>query len=266
MKNIFYIIILALTFSSCTEYQKVLKSQDITVKYKLGEELYNEGKYSKANRLFEQIIPQYRGKPQAERLMFLNANCSYEMGDHYIAGYHFERFVAAYPKSSKVEEASFKSAKSYYNLSPVYTKDQEDTVAALEKLQEYINQFSESPNVTEANAMVKELDFKLEKKAFEIAKQYNRISDYKASMASIDNFVIDYPGSVLREEAMYLKFDSAYLLASKSIEAKKKARLETAIKYYKTFLRSYASSEYIEDATIKYEDTLEQLEKYNTKS
>lgn len=266
MKNIFYILVLVLTFSSCNEYQKALKSEDIATKYKVGEELYNDGKFSKANRLFEQVIPQYRGKPQAERLIYLNADASYQMEQYYVSGYHFERFVSAYPKSTKKEDALFKAAKSYYQLSPVYSKDQEDTFTALEKLQEFINLYPESTNATEVNALVKVLDFKLEKKAFEVAKQYNRISDYKASVAAIDHFVIDFPGTSLKEEALYIKFDSAFKLASRSVEYKKKARLEAAIVAYNTFKRRYANSEFMEDATTNYEDTLQQLEQYNTKS
>ena len=266
MKNIFYLLVLVLTFTSCNEYQKALKSEDISAKYKVGEALYNAGKFSKANRLFEQVIPQYRGKPQAERLMFLNADASFQMEQFYVSGYHFERFVSAYPKSSKREEALFKAAQSYYHLSPVFSKDQEDTYTALEKLQEYINVYPESKNATVVNTLVNELSFKLEKKAFETAKQYNRISDYKASTAAIDNFIIDFPGTSLREEALFIKFDSAYQLAIRSVEYKKKARLEAAISNYKTFKRAYATSEYIEEATTKYEDALKQFEQYNTKS
>jgi len=266
MKNIFYLLLLVLTFTSCNEYQKALKSEDIANKYKVGEELYNAGKFSKANRLFEQVIPNYRGKPQAERLTFLNADAFFQMKRFFEAGYHFERFVSAYPKSSKSEEALFKAAKSYYQLSPVYSKDQEDTYTALEKLQEFINIYPESKNATEINALVKELSFKLEKKAFETAKQYNRISDFKASTAAIDNFIIDFPGSSLREEALYIKFDSAYQLATKSVEYKKKERLEAAITNFNTFKRAYATSKYLEDATVKHEDALKQLEQYNTKS
>jgi outer membrane protein assembly factor BamD len=266
MKNIFYILLLVLTFSSCSEFHKALKSEDIAAKYKMGEELYNAGKYAKANRLFEQVIPRYRGKPQAERLMYLNADASYQMGQYYVSGYHFERFVSAYPKSTKREEALFKAAKSYYQLSPVYSKDQEDTYTALEKLQEFINFYPESTNAVEVNILVKELEFKLEKKAFETAKQYNRISDFKASISAIDNFIIDYAGTSLREEALYVRFDSAYQLASKSVENKKKARLEAAVKYYNTLKRGYANSGFLQDATIKYENTLQQLEQYNTKS
>ena len=266
MKNSFYILLLVLLFSSCNEYQKALKSEDLGEKFKYAEQLYNDGKYGKASKLFEQIIPKYRGKPQAEKLMFLNANASYEMEQYYVSGYHFERFVSAYPTSEKLEEAMFKSAKSYYELSPVFSKDQEDTVTALEKLQTFVNVYPESKYLEETNKLVKELEFKLEKKAYSIAKQYNKILDYKASIASFDNFIIDFPGTSFREKALFYRFDSAYQLAIKSVEYRKQTRLTTAKTYYNAFKKSYADSEFIEDANKMYADIEKQLEQYNTKS
>ena len=126
MKKLFYILIVFTVLSGCSEYQKALKADGedaIAKKFKMGEDLYNEGKFSKANRLFAQIVPNYRGKPQAEKLMYLYSNTFYEMKDYYVAGYQFERFASSYPKSEKLEEASFLSAKSYYQLSPVYSKE-----------------------------------------------------------------------------------------------------------------------------------------------
>ncbi|WP_299890548.1 outer membrane protein assembly factor BamD [uncultured Lacinutrix sp.] len=266
MKNLLVILVIVLSMSACSEYQKALKSEEVGVKYKMGEKMYDAGKYAKANRLFEQIIPSYRGKPQAEKLMYLNADASYQMGDYYTSGYHFERFVAAYPRSEKLSEASFKSARSYYELSPVYSKDQTETITALEKLQQFINEFPESENVAKANEFVKELDFKLEKKAFETAKQYNHISDYKASIAAFDNFISDFPGTSLREEALYIRYDSAYKLALNSVEYKKKERLETAKGYYNAFKKRYSDSQFIEEATDKLGDIEKQLEQYSTKS
>lgn len=266
MKNVFYLLLVVLTLSSCNEYQKALKSEDVAAKYKMGEDLYKAGKFDKANRLFEQAIPKYRGKPQAERLMYLNADATYQTGQYYISGYHFERFISAYPKSTKIEEALFKVARSYYELSPVSSKDQTDTYTALEKLQEFINVFPESDKAAQVNAFVKELDYKLEKKAFETAKQYNRISDYKASIAAVDNFIIDFPGTILREESYYIRFDSAYKLAVNSVEYKKKARLESAIAYYNSLKKGYPNSEFIEDAANKNEKAVKQLEQYTIKS
>jgi outer membrane protein assembly factor BamD len=66
---------------SCSEYQKVLKSTDTGEKYTLAEELYNQAivedskkKFRKALRVLEQIVPEYRGKPQGEKLSFLYAD------------------------------------------------------------------------------------------------------------------------------------------------------------------------------------------------
>ena len=55
---------------SCNEYQKILNSEDNNLKYKMAEEYYDNGEYRRANRLLEQLVPIYRGKPQAERLVY----------------------------------------------------------------------------------------------------------------------------------------------------------------------------------------------------
>ncbi|MDO7172840.1 outer membrane protein assembly factor BamD [Mariniflexile sp. AS56] len=275
MKRFLYILITITLLSSCSEYQKVLKNEDISAKFKMGEDFYNAGKFSKANKLFAQIVPNYRGKPQAEKLMYLYSNSFYKMKDYYTAGYQFERFASSYPKSEKLEEASFLSAKSYYQLSPVYSKDQKETKSAIEKLQDFINLFPESEYLSEANKLVHELDYKLEKKAFSIAKQYNTISDYPASVKSFDNFMFDFPGSSLREEALFLRFDSAYKLAVNSRETKitpnglvplKKNRLEEAIEYYTSFKKAYANSKHIEEVNAMASVLDEELQKYSTKS
>lgn len=275
MKYVFSILILACALSSCSEYQKVLKSEDIALKFKVGDSLFEEGKYEKANRLFAQIVPKYRGKPQAQKLMYLYSKSFYEMKEYYTAGYQFERFVSSYPKSEKKEEAAFLSAKSYYMLSPKYSKDQKETKDAIEKLQEFINLYPNSQYVSEANTLIKELDFKLEKKAFEIAKQFNHISDYKASIKSFDNFIFEFPGSTLREDALFYRLDSAYKLAINSIELKrtaegivklKKNRLEKAKEYFNAFKKAYANSKYIAEAEEMAETLHRELETYSAKS
>lgn len=266
MKNYLYSIVLLLSFTSCNEYQKALKTEDIGTKFKLGEQLYKEGAYSKANKLFVQLVPNYRGKPQAEKLMYLYANTFYKMEDHYLAGYQFERFATAYPKSEKAEEARFKSAESYSYLSRIYSKDQTETRDALEKLQAFANLYPNSEYLEQVNDLVKGLQSKLEKKAFNTAKQYNIIRDYQACISSIDNFIVDFPGSSFREEALYYRLNSAYLLGMKSVERKKKARLETAKSYYHAFKKTYPSSEYLDENNNMLEDTEKQLQQYSTKS
>jgi outer membrane protein assembly factor BamD len=266
MKKFAYILFSVIVFSSCSEFQKAIKSEDVATKFKMGTELFDAGKYGKANRLFVQIVPKYRGKPQAQKLMYMYSMSFYHMKDYYTANYQFERFVSAYPTSEKLEEAAFLGAKSYYHLSPVYTKDQKDTKEAIEKLQEFINRFQESEYLDEANVLVKELDYKLENKAFSIAKQYNHINDFQSSIRSFDNFILEYPGTPFREKAMFYRLDSAYKLAINSISNKKEARIESAIAYYNTFKKSYTDSEFVDQANEMIEELNGLLQEFNTKS
>lgn len=266
MKKLISILVIIIAFSSCNEYQKALKSTDIATKFKLGTKMYEDGKFNKANRLFAQIVPNYRGKPQAQKLMFMYSMTFYKTKDYYTSNYQFERFVDSYSESEKLEEAAFLGAKSYYHLSPIYTKEQKETVEAIEKLQGFINRFPDSQYLSEANTLVKELEFKLENKAYSIAKQYNSIQDFQSSIKSFDNFILEFPGTSLKENAMFYRFDSAYKLAINSIPRKKEERIKIAITYFNSFNKSYTNSAYKEEADEMQEELNGLLQGFEIKS
>ncbi len=252
MKKIIFIAIIAIAFASCSEYQKVLAGDSTADKYAMADSLYKEGKYLKSVALMEQIIPVYRGKPQGQKLMFLYSNAYYNLGDYLLSGYQFERFTVSYPKSDSVAVAAYKSAKSYYELSPRYSLDQEDTDKALEKLQGFINNYPESDKRVEANDLVQELREKLDRKAFETAQQYLDISDFKAAISAFDNFVTSHPGSSYREQAFYGRFIAAYKLAINSFPALVEERLIVADGHYTTFKKYYEETElHIEALKLK---------------
>ncbi|TBW26753.1 outer membrane protein assembly factor BamD [Gramella sp. KN1008] len=250
-KGILVLSLLMLTLS-CGEYQKLLKSDDTAAKYSTAEELYNEGKAEDSNkklrkalRLLEQIEPQFRGKPQGQRVVFLLADTYYSLGDYYLSPFQFERFLQLYPDSEKAEEASYKRAASFYYRSPRYNLDQSDTHKAIEELQVYLNKYPEGEFVEPANEMATELRIKLEKKAYEIAKQYHHTEYYKAAIASFNNFIADYPGSPFREAAYYYRFDSAYKLAINSFQVLMEERLENAKEFSNSYKKYYPEGEYL---------------------
>ena len=169
-----------------------------------------------------------------------------------------EQFVESYPKSERVDEIAFLAAKSYYYLSPKYSKDQTETIEALEKLQEFINRYPNSEYFDQANSLAQELDLKLEKKAYEIALQYNTTGpfhrDYNSAITAFNNFLDNYPGSIYREDALFYKFDSAYKLAVNSVVWKQQERTDKALKYYKTLLRYFPKSKYLDKANSMHEE------------
>lgn len=219
--------------------------------------MYEAQKYNKAIQLFEKITPLYRGKPQMERIQYMVAQSHYNTKQYSLAAYYFDKFGKNYPKSSKVEEAAYLSAHSYYLSSPVYSLDQKDTMEAINALQNFIFQYPNSDKVEVANKNIKELTFKLERKSFEIAKQYYHTENYQAAIVAFDNLLAEFLGTSYKEEAMYLKFQSAFKLGMNSIYMKKEERLNDAIKIHGKLVRAYPESDYLKE-TNKQVNTLEQ--------
>ncbi len=165
----------------------------------------------------EQIVPVYRGKPQAEKLMFIYANTFYKLEDFYLAGYQFERFETSYPKSDSVEVAAYRSAKSYYQLSPRFSLDQKDTDKALEKLQA-ISINIQIPNI-DWRPMIWWRNYvgNSKRKILRLHNNILRQSDFKPAIEAFENFISDHPGSEFRKDAFYGRLEAGYGLAINSV-------------------------------------------------
>jgi len=270
MRTSLLLVLTAFLFNSCGEYQKLLRSDDTTKKYAAMDSLYDAGKYKKALKLMEQLVPAYRGKPQAEALMFKYANTFYQLEDFYLSGYQFDRFETSYPKSDSIEVAAYKSAKSYYQLSPRFSLDQKDTYLALEKLQGYINNYPNSNRRNEANTLVRELREKLERKDIEVANQYldtaESLGTFGPAIGAYDNFIADHPGSKYRKDAFFGRLLAEYKLAINSVPTKVGDRLLEAKKYYDSFLKYYSESDLRADADEIMEDINKRLSESQTET
>ncbi len=249
IKNFLILLLVLIVFSSCSEYSKVLNKGLNTDKYKLAVKYYDKGDYKKSIALFEKLVGPYAGKPQMERIQYMIANAYYETGDYSLSSYYFSKFLTNYPKSTKVNEAAFLSAKSYYLASPKYSLDQQDTDKALAAFQDYIDRYPNSELAVEANKYYKDLVFRLEKKDFEVAKQYYHMEKYNAAITAFDTFNEDHLGSTLKEDAMYLKFKASFDLGMKSVLVKKEKRLKDAQLASAKFKRAFPESDKLKEIT-----------------
>ncbi len=247
LKYFSLVIITILGLFSCSPYQKVLNKGKITDQYKMAVDLYNKKEYAKSIVLFDKVAPSFTGKPQMERIDYMRANAHYNIKDYNLSGYYFRRFSNNYPKSSKREEALYLSAKGYYLSSPKYSLDQTDTKKAIDVLQEFINAYPDSDKLKEANKIYASLSQRIEKKYFEIAKQFLKLEKYKAAIVAFDNFLEDFTGTVYKEEALYLKYKAAYELGINSVENKKQERINKALIYYKKLEKDYPKSKYLKE-------------------
>lgn len=261
---IVYCLLVIIFSSSCSEYNRLLKSTDYNKKYDAAVKYYDNQEYVKALALFEELISIFRGTAKAEKIMYYYAYSTYAAGDYLLAGYHFNNFVKTFPASDKAEECAFMYAYCYYLESPKYSLDQTDTKNAIKELQFFINKYPNSKKKDECNELITKLREKLERKYYEIAKQYYFLEDYKAAITSFENILKDYPDTKFREELMYLIVKANYLYAVKSIDQKKPERFKMVIDSYNKFVSYFPdNSEYGKELGNYFFDASRQLSNEN---
>lgn len=241
-------VLFVLSLFSCGKYNKILKSSDYELKFTKAEEYYNKGNYTAALTLFEELIPVFKGTEKAEKVYYYYSYCNYYLGDYSLAGFHFRTFSRAFHNSPHAEECAYMNAYCYFLTSPRYTLDQSDTKNAIQELQNFVNDYPESPKLDTCNMLIDKLRGKLRRKAYEIAKAYYFRSDWKAAVPSFENFVKDFPESDKIDEVEFLIVKSWYLLAKNSIEAKKPERIEKCMESYLKFVDLHPQSPYLKEA------------------
>lgn len=255
------VLLLFISLQACkSEYQKVLKGNDLPKKYEMAEKYYNENDYFRAFQLFDELVNVYRGTEQAEKIYYYYAYCHYGLKDMISARFHFQNFAETYPRSSYAEECRYMAAYCYFLDSPDYTLDQDNTYKAIEAMQLFINMYPKSERVAESNNIIDRLREKLESKSFYNAKIYYSIGDYKSAVFAFRNSLIDFPDSKYREEMMFLSIKSAYLYADMSIDSKKSERFLETMEYYQTFVDSYATSKYLKEAQSIFNNCIAKIE------
>jgi len=262
-----YVLLLAFTLAlaSCGEFEKLKKRGGPDEKYAKALEYYNKGEYVRAQQLFEDLASSVSyGSERGETVLYYQAMTNYQLGDYILAGYQFGNFYRRYPLSTRAEECAYMSAYCHYLNSPPYTLDQSDTRSAITQFTFFIKQFPKSPRVAECNKLIDKLYEKLEMKSYMIAKQYFRISDYKAAIASFQNLLREFPDSKHREEIHYLMARSHYLLALNSVNEKAMERAKLAMEGAQKFKTTFKDSKYegqVDDLYRSAQKLIERLER-----
>jgi outer membrane protein assembly factor BamD len=259
-------IFLFFSIVACSKFEKLRKSGTDEEKYKAAIKYYNEGDFSKAGLLFEEVIPIIKGSTEQEMATFYQAYCDFHTGQYQTASFHFKQFAETFARSEHAEEAVYKSAYSLYKDSPQFNLDQASSLTAADALQSFVNNYPTSKYAEEASTIIKELRVKLETKAFEKAKLYYKtsaanIANYRAAVISITNFQREFPDSDYLEEMAYLKVSSQYNYALNSFEQKKKERYTETVTFYQELVDKYPNSKYLKQSEKYFENSQKELER-----
>ena len=249
MKKIISLIALCLVLFSCNkQYDLAMKSADKDFIMKIANEKYEKKKWTDALALYERLTNLVAGTDAAPEVVYKSAYANYYDKNYKLAAHQFKNFSISFTNDPRREEAAYMSALCYYEGSMDYNLDQSNTTSAINELQDFLNNYPNSDRAKNINELIDELNYKLEFKVYENARQYFKMADYKAANIAFENILNDYPATKLKSKIYNYILKSKSELAINSIYDLKKERLESAIAFTKQVEREFPNSENSKDA------------------
>lgn len=216
--------------SSCSKgISKLLKNPDPAYKLRMAEQFFVKKQYTKAQQVYEDVMPYYKASKEFEDIYYKYAYCAYHLGDFMNAENLFKSYLEIFPNSTKAEEVDYMRAYSYYKQSPKPELDQTSTIKAMGMMQTFINTHPGSPRNKEATEIIDICRAKLELKDFKSAQLYYDIGQFRAAGVAFTALMNSYPESLRGDEYKLMIIKSYYRFAELSIEEKKVERFEQVI-------------------------------------
>lgn len=245
IRNLIIAAAAIVALSSCkTQYELLLQSNDADAKYEAAFNYYNEGKFSKAGSLFESLSMLTSGTERDDTVRFYWGLSNYKFKDYYTAESNFDNFLQNYPRSPFASEARYLRLDCLYRSTLRYELDQTPTYKAITDISEYIIEYPDNPHMQTCRDMLLDLNERLDRKAYEGAKLYYKMEDYKASRVAFRNVLKDDAENIYREDILYYIAMSSYKFAQNSIPSKQKERYLTFVDDYYNFIGEIPDSHY----------------------
>jgi outer membrane protein assembly factor BamD len=256
-KYILGLFALTVVVSCVSQQERALKSADKTFILKAANENFAKKKWKNALALYDRLTNLVAGTDDFPNVGFNTAYANYYDKSYKLAGHQFKNFAVSFPKDPRAEEAAYMSALCYYEGSMDYNLDQSSTELAVNELQDFLNNYPNSERAKNINTLIDELSYKLEFKAYENARQYFKMGDYKSASVSMENVLDDFPSTKLRPKIYDFIMKSRYELALKSVYELKEERIESALSFTKQVEKELPNTEYSKTAL----DLREKLER-----
>jgi outer membrane protein assembly factor BamD len=261
--RLIYILIIALFFAGCGNIKlfskktsnapkkgvsKILKNTDPAYKLRMAEQFFVKKKYTKAQQVYEDVMPYYKLEKEFEDIYYKYAYCAYNQGDYMNAENLFKSFLEIFPNSTKAEELDFMRAYCFYKQSPKPELDQTSTLKAMGIMQTFINTHPGSVRNKEANEIIDICRVKLETKDRQSAQLYYDLGQFRAAGVAFTALLNTFPESMRADEYKFMIIKSYYRFAELSVEEKKVERYEQVINECNEFADRFPDSKLKKEA------------------
>ena len=167
----------------------------------MGLDNLDKEKYLQAQLDFKHIVIRGTGSD-------LGDDAQYYLGEAYFRNEEYLEAIAEYEKLTRrmgfspfVEDARFKICEAYRIESPKYFHDQEYTEKALERYQEFLDDYHNSKYVNDVLASIEILREKMGLKLYETGILYMKMEEYESAKMTFERVVDHYYDTAVVHQA-----------------------------------------------------------------
>ena len=219
--KILLINLIALSFiiTACSNKNN-LRDTDYDLEFEKGKTALSKKKFVKAQTHFNSVvIGASHTELGDDALFFLGESHFYAKKEELLAIAEYDRLIRRMPFSPYVERARYRICETYVRMSPKYFRDQTYSEKALEKLQEYIDDYPSSDNRLKAQEEILVLREKLSNKAYNSGLLYMKMEEYSAAMLGFKKVIKNYYDTDFIELA-HMKIIACHIYKDEFEEAK----------------------------------------------
>jgi len=196
--NIRFFSILLITtlfalLAGCSGQKTELSATDIQQTFERGMTYFEKKNWLKAEEVFTFIIYNDPAGEWADDAQFYLAESHFKRDEFLLAINEYDRLLSRMPNSELVEEATWRKAEAYVELSPDYRLEPAMTEKALRVLFEFLDYYPESVHREPAEVHIRELRDKLARKYFESAELYSVMGEYESAVVYYESVLEEYP-------------------------------------------------------------------------
>src|SRR4051812_31685508 len=95
------------TTKNTKSVSKILKNPDPVYKLRMAEQYFAKKKYTRAQIIYEDVMPYFKTDKTFEDIYYKYAYCAYYLKDYMNAENLFKSFLEIFPNSTKSEEVDY---------------------------------------------------------------------------------------------------------------------------------------------------------------
>lgn len=198
--------ILVILLTGCASNKP--KENDFDSQLKYGKELIEKKKYLKAQTVFQSLAVKASHTDMSDEVLFYLGESYFLNKEYLLAIAEFDRLTRRMGFSSYVEKARWRICESFVHESPKYYHDQKYTENAIDKLQEFMEDYPNSEYRVKAQETILDLRGKLAKKIYESGVLYMKLGAYDSAILVFEDIAVKYYDTDIIKDSMKRKIES----------------------------------------------------------